>query len=662
MTNFSVRRPISVDSPRLERKLAAILAADVAGYTRLMDSDEEATMASWWSHREELIDAIIAEQKGRIVKLTGDGFLAEFPSAGAAVKSAVQIQTEIARRNVDVRRDRRMEFRMGVNLSDIMSDDEDIYGHGVNLAARLEELAEPGGICISQHVYDQVKHNLDLDYVCLGEQSLKNINGPVIAYSIRLSFHDQAAATPETSRKQSSIRWIGATAALALLIVASVGFWLLKEHQPKKASNLDGNQVAGNVIATTEKAARSPALNAPGKPSLAVLPFSNISDDPKQEYFVDGMTETLITDLSKLSHLYVSSRNAVFAYKGETINMRQAADELGVLYLLEGSVQISGNRVRINAQLIDAYGGGHIWAERYDGVRDDVFALQDEVTRQIVSALALKLTPRETKDLRQKETKSVAAYDEFQRGWALYQRSTPTDLAAAMPHIERAIEKDPHYSRAHAVLAAIYQRAWSQKWTRTIDLSSEEALKRAHDHLAGAMKPPTPLAHQVASALHYFAEEHDRSIEEADRAIALAPEDPGGYFAMAKALIYASRAQEGIENLYTAMELEPENPPEYLVWLGMGRFFGESFEQAALTLERASKLLPEDINTHLLLVATYGYLGRLADADRTLTKLNKIQVKSGSATSRFNLDSWPLKEDDDRERLREGIRLAGASG
>jgi TolB-like protein len=393
-----------------------------------------------------------------------------------------------------------------------------------------------------------------------------------------------------------------------------------------------------------------------------VLPFSNISDDPKQEYFVDGMTETLITDLSKLSHLYVSSRNAVFAYKGETINMRQAADELGVLYLLEGSVQISGNRVRINAQLIDAYGGGHIWAERYDGVRDDVFALQDEVTRQIVSALAVQLTPRETKDLRQKETKSVAAYDEFQRGWALYQRSTPTDLAAAMPHFERAIEKDPHYSRAHAVLAAIYQRAWSQKWTRTIDLSSEEALKRAHDHLAGAMKPPTPLAHQVASALHYFAGEHDRSIEEADRAIALAPEDPGGYFAMAKALIYASRAQEGIENLYTAMELEPENPPEYLVWLGMGRFFSESFEQAALSLERASKLLPEDINTHLLLVATYGYLGRLADVDRTLTKLNKIQVKSGSATSRFNLDSWPLKEDDDRERLREGIRLAGASG
>ena len=305
-----------MESPRLERKLAAILAADVAGYTRLMDSDEKATMSSWWSHREEIIDANIAEHRGRIVKLTGDGFLAEFPSAVAAVESAVQIQTEIARRNIDVRRDRRMEFRMGVNLCDIMADDEDIYGHGVNVAARLEALADPGGICISQHVYDQVRHNLDLDYVCLGEQSLKNIDEPVTAYGIRLSFHDQAAATPETSRKQSSIRWIGATAALALLIVASVGFWLLKEHQPKKASNPDGNQVAGNVIATTEKAARSPALNAPGKPSLAVLPFSNISDDPKQEYFVDGMTETLITDLSKLSQLYVSSRNASFAYKG----------------------------------------------------------------------------------------------------------------------------------------------------------------------------------------------------------------------------------------------------------------------------------------------------------------------------------------------------------
>lgn len=652
-----------MESPRLERKLAAILAADVAGYTRLMDLDEKATMSSWWSHREELIDANIAEHRGRIVKLTGDGFLAEFPSAVAAVESAVQIQTEIARRNIDVRRDRRMEFRMGVNLCDIIADDEDIYGHGVNLAARLEALADPGGICISQHVYDQVRHNLDLDYVCLGEQSLKNIDEPVTAYSIRLSFHDPAAATPEKSRRRTPMSWVATIAAIVLLVVGSIGYWVLKEYEPQQVSDPTENQVAGNAIATTgERAARSPALNASGKPSLAVLPFSNISDDPKQEYFVDGMTETLITDLSKLSHLYVSSRNAVLGYKGMSINIQKVADELGVLYLLEGSVQISGNRVRINVQLIDAYGGGHVWAERYDGVRDDVFALQDEVTRQIVSALAVKLTPGEARDLGQKETQSVAAYDEFQKGWALYQRSTPTDLAAAVRHIESAIKKDPLYSRAHAVLAAIYEKAWSQRWHGAIDLSSDEALKKANQHLAGAMKPPTPLAHQVASTLHYFAGEYDRSIEEADRAIALAPDDAGGYFAMAKALIYAGRPQEGIENLYTAMELNPEYPPEYLRWLGMGRFFSENLEQAALSLKRASKLLPEDINTHLLLVATYGYLGRLDDAERALAKLNELQVKSGSRASGFDFDSWPLKQGDDRERLREGIRLAGASG
>ena len=652
-----------MDSPRLERKLAAILAADVAGYTRLMDSDEEATMASWWSHREELIDAIIAEHKGRIGKLTGDGFLAEFPSAGAAVKSAVQIQTEIARRNVDVRRDRRMEFRMGVNLSDIMSDDEDIYGHGVNLAARLEALAEPGGICISQHVYDQVKHNLDLDYVCLGEQSLKNIDEPVTAYSIRLSFHDQFAARPEKTKQRKPMSWVAATAALVLLVVVSVGFWIFIGHKPQEASTPDVSQVAGNAVATTtERPAISPSLNATGKPSLAVLPFSNISDDPQQEYFVDGMTETLITDLSKISHLYVSSRNAVFAYKGQRVNMRQTADELGVLYLLEGSVQISGNRVRINAQLIDAYGGGHVWAERYDGVRDDVFALQDEVTRQIVSALAVKLTPGEASDLGQRETESVAAYDEFQKGWALYQDATQAALAAAIPHIESAIEKDPHYSRAHALLAAIYEKAWSQRWHGTIGLSSDEALKKANQYLVGAMNPPTPLAHQVASTLRYFSGQYDRSIEEAGHAIALAPDESGGYFSMAKALIYAGRSQEGIENLYTAMELEPKYPPEYLSWLGMGRFFSESFGQAALTLERASKLLPQDIDTHLVLVATYGFLGRSDDAERALTKLKELQTKSGSAASAFEVDSWPLKQGDDRERLRKGIRLAGAPG
>jgi len=291
-----------------------------------------------------------------------------------------------------------------------------------------------------------------------------------------------------------------------------------------------------------------------------------------------------------------------------------------------------------------------------------VFALQDDVTRQIVSALAVKLTPGETKDLGQKETKSVAAYDEFQKGWALYQRSAPIDLATAIPHIERAIKNDPHYSRAHAVLAAIYENAWSQRWHGSIAISPDEALKRANQYLAGAMNPPTPLAYQVASTLHYIEGEYDRSIEDADRAISLAPDDPGGYFAMAKALIYAGRPQEGIENLYTAMELNPEYPPEYLRWLGMGRFFSENLEQAALSLKRASKLLPEDINTHLLLVATYGYLGRLDDAERALAKLNELQVKSGSRASGFDIDSWPLKQGNDRERLREGIRLAGASG
>lgn len=642
--------------PKAERKLAAVLAADVAGYTRLMDADEDATMATWWSHRQELIGATIDEHRGRIVKLTGDGFLAEFPSALDAVSSAVEIQTEVARRNIGVRRERRMEFRMGVNLCDIMADDEDFYGHGVNLAARLEAMAAPGGICVSENIYEQVRHDPELEFESLGEQSLKNIDEPVTVYALRLHLD---TPTHETAAPRKSTRGPLAVAfgVIAVVVVAGLVIWGFQGRAPEPASG--PVETVAPVTATEVEPKRSPALNVGGKPSIAVLPFTNVSDDPKQEFFVDGMTETLITDLSKISGLYVSSRNSVFAYKGQVVDIQQVADELGVLYVLEGSVQRVGDKVRINAQLIDGYGGGHVWADRYDGVMDDVFALQDEVTRKIATALAVKFSDAETQVSVSKETQSVAAYDAFQHGWGLFQRATAKDLAAAVPHLEKAIEEDPGYSRAFAVLAAVYERAWSRQWHDALGVSPDEALARADQYLQAAMKNPTPLAHVVASTLHSVEGRHGQATQEAERAIELAPEDSGGYFAMAQALIYAGQAAEGMEHMYRAMELEPEYPAEYLTWLGMARFFNGDLDQAALSLDRASKLLPDDATTLAVLAATYGFMGRQRDAQKAIDKLNGLESEAGTGSSVLDVDGWPLKEARDRDRLQEGLRMAG---
>ncbi len=646
---------------RAERKLAAVLAADIAGYTRLMDADEDATMAVWWSHRQELIDAKITEYRGRIVKLTGDGFLAEFPSALDAVSAAVEIQTEVARRNVGTRKDRRLEFRMGINLCDIMADDEDIYGHGVNLAARLEALAEPGGIYISSHVYDQVKHNLELDYECLGEHSLKNVEEPLTVYSVRLDFQSARKQVTDAPSRAVNWQWPVATVVVALVAVGGTALWFKRDSALEPGPNVPEKESMTSGMAPTEIAAppaNAPSLTVAGKPSIAVLPFSNISADPHQEYFVDGMTETLITDLSLISGVYVSSRNAVFVYKGKSVNVRQVANELGVLYVLEGSVQRDGTKVRINAQLIDANSGGHVWAARYDGVIDDVFALQDDVTRQIVEALAVRLTPQEAEQVAQRETRSVAAYEALQQGLQLYQGSTSADFAKAIPHLEKALTGDPNYARAHAVLAAIYQRTWSRKWHQALGVARDEALEKARQHLQQAMQKPTPLAHQVASSLYYIAGRHDLSIAEAERAITLAPEDAGGYFAMAKVLIYASRPDDGLDYLYTAMELDPKDPPEYLIWLGMARFLNENFQKAARSLNRASKHLPNDATTLALLAATYGHLGRRGDAELTFARLNELD-KADAEFQVLDVDKWPFKEQKDRQRLREGLRLAG---
>jgi len=363
-----------------------------------MGKDEAGMLGRLKSLRKELVQPKIAEGRGRIVKLMGDGLLAEFPSVVEAVRCAVDIQQDMAGREAGLPDERRIRLRIGVNLGDIIVEGSDIYGDGVNVAARLEGLAEPGGICISGKVYEEVRNKLPTAFEDLGEQEVKNIAEPVRVY-----------------------RWTDAAA----------------------------DPMSGTAGAEG-------ALPLPDKPSIAVLPFTNMSGDPEQEYFSDGITEDLITDLSKISGLFVIARNSTFSYKGQQVKVRQVAEELGVRYVLEGSVRRAGSQVRINAQLIDATTGGHLWADRYDGTLEDIFGLQDRVTQQIVAALAVELTDEEEAQQGRHDTENASAHDAYLQGWAHYKLLTPESLAKAVPFFEEAIRLDPSYAKAHAALASVY--------------------------------------------------------------------------------------------------------------------------------------------------------------------------------------------------------------
>ena len=517
----------------MERRLAAILAADMVGYSRLMKEDEAGTLAALQAHRQELIDITIAEQHGRIVKLMGDGVLVEFASVVDAVACAAALQRGMAERNAEVPAERRMEFRIGINLGDVIIDGDDIYGDGVNVASRLERLAVPGGVCISGTVFDSVRNKLELGYEFQGEQQVKNISEPMRVYRVLMEPDAAGKVVGAGSRKTKPWFWLslaaGTTALAAALVLVT---WL----QPW-APDVEPASVERMV------------LPLPDKPSIAVLPFTNMSDDPEQEYFADGMTEDLITDLSKISSLFVIARQSTFTYKGKSVTIRQVAEELGVRYVLEGSVRRAGDQVRINAQLIDAMTGGHIWAERYDSSLTDVFALQDKVTRNIVTALAVNLTAAERERQARKETDSPEAYDAFLRGLAHYSLFTPEDFAKSVPYFEEAIRLDPDYGRAHAVLATVYWRSRSYGWVDSLEMSGPEAGKKAWRHLEEALKNPTPRAHRVAARMHTSGERWDQAIAEAERAIALDANDPDGYEAMSRVLVRAGRPAEGLEFL-----------------------------------------------------------------------------------------------------------------
>ena len=629
-----------------KRKLAAILSADVAGYSRLMDDDEEATVRTLNVYRA-LMTKLIQQYRGRVVDTTGDNLLAEFMSAVDAVNCSVEVQRELAERNTELPYERKMEFRIGVNVGDVIEEENRIYGDGVNIAARIEGLSDPGGICISGRVYDHVENKLNLTYDFLGEQEVKNITNPVRAY--RILSHPGAAAYRVVKAKKAVGRiWRNIAICVSVFLILAVGGVSIWHFYWRSATS---------QIETAAK--QKPVLELPDKPSVAVLPFDNMGADQEQEYFSDGMTDDLITDLSKVSGLFVIARNSVFTYKGKPVKVQQVAQELGVRYVLEGSVRRSGDQVRINAQLIDATTGHHLWAERYDGHFGDVFALQDRITGEIVAALSVKLTSDEKEQVARKYTDNTAAYDEFLQGRAYYVRRTPADYAKAVSCFKKAVELDPNYGQAYAALSLTYWESAHNLWTYDLGVSWAEAHNRAERYLKMAMQKPSPIAYQAASRLHIDWMQHEEAFALAQRALSLDPNDANSYLAIAYALIYAGRPQEALDFVDKAMRLDPHYPAYYLFVLGLAQFVLEQYEEAVTLFEKALKLNAEDYVPLIPLSAAQAQLNREKEAAATLDKLQKVLPGIVTISLVRDLPLCSYKNPADRDRLLAGLRMAG---
>ncbi|NIM26690.1 MAG: hypothetical protein GTO67_03955 [Gammaproteobacteria bacterium] len=627
---------MSID--QYERRLEAILYADVAGYSRLTGLDEPGTHAVLSTYLDAFT-SLIETYGGKVAHFAGDAILAEFRTVSDAVSCATAVQGDIESRNRDLPDDRRIQFRIGINLGDVIVDRNDIFGEGVNVAARLESLAEPGGICISDAVRVALGTHVPVEFESLGLQSVKNISEPIRAYHLRLKkgAEPPAPARAGASEKKGSKRGIAAAGLILFAVAAVVSVWT----KPWKAVDPSRD---GASVGMSEK------------PSIAVLPFANMSGESAEEYFADGMTDDLITDLSKLSGLLVISRNSVFEYKGRNVDIPEVGRKLGVRYILEGSVRRAGGRVRINAQLIRVDTGHHLWAERYDREYSDIFSVQDDVIEKIVSAMAVKLSSTEQQTLTRIPTNDLEAYDSFLRA-EQHSYSGMNGAKAAMELYKKAFQIDPEFADAYAG----YARTAVDVWRFSYDeyLSNPIAKKLAYEAASHALQLDSdhPRAYSVLGLLQMVDGEHEQAIASGRRAVLLGPSSADAHLTLAMILTYAGEIGKAVESVDTAVRLEPRLPPRLLVMAGFVWFFDRQDERAVEALERARREMPGGEVLSELLAAAYVRVGRREDGIKELA----TYLANYPNTSIKNLKQYYAyyKRPADRDYFLSALREAG---
>jgi adenylate cyclase len=632
----------------MKRTLKAILAADIVGYSRLMESDEAGTVARQKTLFSEIVQPAIARSNGRIVKLMGDGVLIEFGSVVEAVTCAVNLQKAVEVNQSDVSKEHRFLYRIGINLGDVFHENDDIFGDGVNIAARLEQLAEPGGICISGTVYDHLKSNIPVGYEALGDIKVKNIEQPVRVYRILLDGGMQDVVS--LHKVGAPIRlWRTIAFATVLSILGFLSLWMMIRSAQK-----DYVQPSAVEPAPDQGSDGTTLTAAVNRQSIAVLPFDNLGDPNEQSYFSDGMTEDLITDLSQVSGLFVIARNTVFTYKGRAVNVKQVGQELRVRYVLEGSVRKSGDRFRINAQLIDTQTGGHVWAERYDRHLTDVFAIQDDVVTRIVAALSVTLNADEEIRLARTEKIDPNAYDALLRGLEKLRRFSLETNLEARAFFETAIEIDPGFARAYADLALTYALEAEQSWTNEPEAAKQKALDYGSKALE--LDPSVSQVHFVLSVVYRNLNRAEESVDAARLSVELEPSYADGFATLALSLNSVGQPQEALVALERATELNPLRPFFYVWAEGQAYYLMGQFERAATLFEEVARSNPQFSAAHKMLAVTYVELGRMEDAQWAA---HELLVAAPGFTLDFEANASSYTEPQVKERYLDGLKAAG---
>lgn len=622
---------VAGDRAAPRRKLTTVLSADVAGFSRLMEADEEATLSTLMSYRAA-IDRLMSSHDGRLVGTAGDSVLAEFSSPVEAARCAAEIQNEFARRNAEAPQDRRLEFRIGINLGDVMVEGRDLFGDGVNIAARLQSLAEPGGILVSGAIYDQIKTKLPFHYEFLGTQKVKNIAEPVRIY--RVDIDPAAALVSRSALRRRRLGWVAAATALSLALV--FGLW--------QAAPYLG-------LAVDRFTAEEPTAPVSDRASLAVLPLTNQSGS-ENDYFSDGLTEDLISALGRFSGLSVKSWNAVAGYKDQPPSPEQLVRDLNVRYIVDGSVRRSEDRIRVTVRLSNAEGGSLLWSERYEEPIADIFNVQDRITRRVIGTLATRVSYLEQERASTKPTANLGAYDLYLRGRQSFRQVTRRTNLEAQELFEKAIALDPDYAAPYAALAGTYIKAAEIGWTEWPDRALERGRELAQTALR--LNASDEVAHAALAMVYGYQRQFDLALAELDRAEEANPNYTGHQAERGWVLVLAGQWDEAIEALEDVLRYDPNPTPGAFAGLALAYYFRGRPDEAIVTLKDALGRYPGHVPLHIKLTAAYAEVGRLDDAGRSAANVRRLSPF-------FSAESYGdfLRHPADRERLQENLRAAG---